>query len=143
MMSDPPHSSALHHYLSQILQGKPLPPPPPNAPAPPTDADTGTVLEVASKEELFKAVSTSRGDLGIGPEHFVVTAHLDLSIPAIGERSGFLYDNARSVRVRKLVEAMLCTFVCLVCFTYCQCGLTCLSSGSCLGVQAELQARMQ
>jgi hypothetical protein len=98
------------------LQDESVLPPPPDAPAPPTADDPGRVLEVASEEELLKAVSRSQGEVGIGPEHIVVTGHLDLSNQAIGEPQAFFYDNARSVRVRQLADIFaLLTSYCFIC----------------------------
>jgi hypothetical protein len=91
-----------------LLQDNTFSPPLPVAPPLPMADIPGTVLEVASKEQLSKAIDRSRGVLGIGPEHIVLTEHLDLLNSAIGEPQAFFYDNARSVRVRQL--AKLCSF---------------------------------
>jgi hypothetical protein len=83
------------------VQSQTLPPPLPNAPAPPTEADVGEVLEVATVEELKKAIRRSQGANGVGPEHVVLTKHLNFS-GAFQTLGKFDWDNARSVRVRAL-----------------------------------------
>jgi hypothetical protein len=108
------------------LQEEPLPPPPPATPRPeePTAESVGlpTVLETPSIDEIIKTrkilplnQDNEEQDTMIGPEHVVLTGHIDIADQGLFEgstddvivtyRALFEYRNLRSIRVRR---AALC-----------------------------------
>jgi hypothetical protein len=110
------------------LQEEPLPPPPPATPRPeePTAESVGlpTVLETPSIDEIIKTrkilpliQDNEEQDTMIGPEHVVLTGHIDIADQGLFEGSTddadrsdrtptlFEYRNLRSIRVRR---AALC-----------------------------------